>query len=223
MSCAAKGLLLFCLTFALILSSEAEAAFFSAIENGGFELGTTAGWLDQSVDIQGELSVGGGILAEPSGGEYQAIMSPYGITSSSLRQRLNTNADKLTIAFDFRLRSITPFIEDILSGHRFPADIFEVGLTGDNSFHKEVLWLHIPEVYGNQEISGWLHYENEFECNGAANLYLEFKLDNFNNPYQFSTAFIDNVQVTFVPIPSALLLLGPGLIGIYCRRIRQQK
>ena len=222
MSYSVKCLFLFFLAVTLIMCAETEAAVFSAIKNGGFESGMCS-WWDQSVDVRDELALGDGTFVKPSEGERQAVMSTYGLTTSSLQQELDINAGKVTISFDYRLLSITPFIKDVISYSELPADIFKVSLADDNAFYKEVLWLHIPEVYGSQEDSDWLHYENEFECDGGTNPYIEFKLDNFNNPYQYSTAFIDNVKVTFVPAPSALLLLGSGLIGFCCRYIRQKE
>ena len=222
MSCVVKGLFLYFLAVTLIMCAETEAAVFSAIENGGFESGMCS-WWDQSVDVRGELFLTDKILINPSEGESQAVMSPYGSFPSILRQKLSVNVDKLTVSFDYRLLSITPFIKDVISDSELPADVFKVSLTDDNAFYEEVLWLHIPEVYGSQEISDWLHYENEFECDGGTNPYLEFALVNSENQYQFSTAFIDNVKVTFVPVPSTLLLLGSGfIISLCCLRIRRR-
>ena len=226
MSCVVKVLFLYCLAVTLIMCAETEAAVFSAIKNGGFELGMCS-WRDQNVDVRGELFLTDEILINPFEGESQAVMSPYGGSFPSiLRQKLSANVGTLTVSFDYNILSITPFVEDVLSDSELPADVFKVSLTDDNAFYKEVLWINIPEVnreYQIWDISDWLHYENEFECDGGTNPYLEFALVNSENQYQFSTAFIDNVKVTFVPVPSTLLLLGSGfIISLCCLRIRRR-
>ena len=66
-------------------------------------------------------------------------------------------------------------------------------------------------VYGSQENLIWLNYENEggFDCDDGTNPYLEFKLENFNNPYQFGMAFINNVKVIFAPVLLRCYCLDP--------------
>jgi len=209
-----KIILLFVFVFAAFLTTDGSAAKASLIENGDFELGL-ASW-DHSSNVKAK---GGWANIDPKIGERQAVMSPFGFLPSSLNQYFEVEVSHpVSISFDYNLWSFSFLGSEV-------GDDLVVSLIGDDSaYFDEILRVNFKNTISawlTPTIQGWQHYEEIFRFDTPVQLSLLFELDNFKDPGQLGIGFIDNVEVSSVPIPGAIYLLGSGLVGLIGIRYRR--
>ena len=209
-----KIILLLLFAFAALLITGGSAAKASLVENGGFEAGLASWNHSPNVEAKGSWA-----NIDPIIGDRQAVMSPFGFMPSSLSQDFEVETNhSLSISFDYNLWAFS-FLESKIG------DDLVVSLTGDDSaYFDEILRINFKDTISRlltPTIQGWQHYEETFQFDTPMELSLLFELDNFKDLGQFSTAFIDNIEVSHVPVPTSLLLLGSGLC--YLVGLRRKK
>ena len=200
-----KIILLFVFVFAAFLTTGGSAAKAYLIENGDFELGLT-NW-DHSPNVKAK---GSWANIDPKGGERQAVLSPSGFLPSELSHGFEVDeTGPISISFDYNLWSFSSLGSEV-------GDDFVVTLISDDSvFFNEILRINFKDTLSAEPtIQGWKHYEETFQFDTSMDISLLFEVDNFKDPAQFGIGFIDNVEVSSVPIPGTLLLLGSGALGL---------
>lgn len=192
---------------AIFILTGGSAATASLIENGDFESGLS-GW-DHSSNVKAK---GSWANIDPinGNGERQAVMSPFGFLPSSLNQRFEAE-DHISISFDYNFWSFSSLESESLE----VGDDLVVSLSDDSAFFDEIFRVNFKDTFCNgPTIQGWQHYEETFQFETPMQLSLLFEVDNFKDPGQFGIGFIDNVELSSVPIPGAIYLLGSGLVGL---------
>ena len=200
-----KIILLFVFVFAAFLTTGGSAAKAYLIENGDFELGLTD-W-DHSPNVKAK---GSWANIDPKGGERQAVLSPSGFLPSELSQGFEVDeTGPISISFDYNLWSFSSLGSEV-------GDDFVVTLISDDSvFFNEILRINFKDTLSAEPtIQGWKHYEETFQFDTSMDISLLFEVDNFKDPAQFGIGFVDNAEVSSVPIPGTLLLLGSGALGL---------
>lgn len=214
-----KKIVVLFVLFGIALFMGASAANASLIENGDFELGL-ASW-DHNPNVKAK---GSWANIDPKSGERQAVMSPDGFLPSSLNMNFDSEGShSVVISFDYNLWSFSSMGSEV-------GDDFVVSLISDDStYFDEIFRVNFNDTISNgltipngPTIQGWQNYEETFLFDTSMQLSLLFEVDNFKDPGQFGIGFIDNVEVSSVPIPGAICLLGSGLVGLIGIRIRRR-
>lgn len=210
-----KKIVILFVLFGIALFMSASAANASQIENGDFELGL-ASW-DHCLNVKAK---GSWANIDPKNGERQAVMSPDGFLPSSLNMNFDSEGShSIIISFDYNLWSFSSMGSEV-------GDDFVVSLISDDStYFDEIFRVNFNDTISNgPTIQGWQNYEETFLFDTYMQLSLLFEVDNFKDPTQFGTGFIDKVEVssTATLIPGAIYLLGSGLVGLIGIRIRRR-
>ena len=152
-----------------------------------------------------------------AGSSTQIVLSPSGFFPASLSRTLEVQADDiLTLAFDYNLWSLRLF------GRNGAGDDLIVSLVGDN-YYNEVLRVNVNDKWrSGATILGWEHFETDLHLPMDMELEVLFELDNFRDP-QLTMAFLNITEISALnenngadvvatPIPSAIILLLPGVM-----------
>jgi len=189
----------------LVLFSFAGLTQAALLTNGDFQTGDLTGWINSDGNVT--VTTGGG-------GNSVARLDGSGADDARLIQKFDMDpafGSHLNVQFDFKLNG-----NDYVSSDYFKSFV-RLELDGGGSFSETII-----KVFNNTD--GWQHVVANIMYSGLDvapppnNARVTFLLKGFIGDH--SNAVLDNVVVNQVPVPAALFMFAPALLGFMGLRRR---
>jgi hypothetical protein len=209
------------IVIALLLVYSVGQAFADPVVNSGFDTDLN-GWKIEYTDIYGNIYEPlnpEGVIFDNSTAMLKILDYEQNISVITLSQAL-TLTSSATISFDVKFDNGLPRTVPVNPYGFTNASFFQASFLADDPVNDQTFVLNDvagPYDSGLNPLSGtdskgWYHFSGTITGNGI----LYFDLKDFGAA-SYSTAWVDNVvlteNVTAVPEPSMLLLLGASIAG----------
>lgn len=175
----------------------AGTAHADLVVNGGFETGDTTGWVFTPASNGSDffIATNGSLDIPPYAGNYYAAFGAVGNLDDTITQTLATTAGQ-SYTFSFALAHDST--------------------NNQNDFNAS--WNGTPVLaLSNTASFGWTQYSFTEVATGSSTT---ISLAGRDVPAWYGLDNVSVVQGSPVPIPGALLLFGPGLVGLAAIRRR---
>jgi hypothetical protein len=203
------------------------------VVNGGFETGDLTGWA-----ALGPVSVESASLGvTPNSGTSMAVIGGFPAPSQNalLAQTAEIDTslvDTVNVSFAYNLQASDISEFDDIGVDALAVGVLPAGSLGFGSLANALILLSVPfnDLFGGgPEVLGWTTFSEtitDIPDMGLVDFILGFGVQNtddlgfIGDNGQLFAAYIDDVSVTTVPEPSALLLLSIALAGLGLSRRR---
>jgi len=217
---------IFAFAVAVTAVAPAQAGTIQLINNGNFEIGSTASWTTASTNGQKFNAIGNGsnvpysghaVQANSNGGNFVAVSDQTGGSGQALLQSFTKTAgtQSLILEFDWFNNTHSAFNGTAINGSQQVGrvDILTAGAGAwDISSNGVVqnLLLNAGSFTNYGTTIAWNH--SSFDLSGLAAGTYQLRFANGQNAY-FQEFGVDNVQLSaVVPEPTSIALLGLGLL-----------